>query len=227
MYNDIGKKIKGLAKCIALTGALSAIIVGIFIITKNKENALAGVIVLIAGPIVTWVSSWELYAFGELIDKTCENEATTRESFDILISEVTAIERSIGRITQTAAAADKQAKEQNAAPTMQNSEAEYNVKTYVIPVSKTDAGKVTPVESAPQNKPVKAPVVKSFSWHLHYALQFSTSTGMRGYLKRIAKSSTEEEQEEIKSILSNGDMILRDRITQSKFFESDESNAEK
>lgn len=32
------------------------------------------------GPVIAWVSSWLLYGFGELIDKTCEIEYNTRGS---------------------------------------------------------------------------------------------------------------------------------------------------
>lgn len=39
---------------------------------------------LFVGPLVAWVSSWILYAFGELVEKTVENEQHTREILKII-----------------------------------------------------------------------------------------------------------------------------------------------
>ena len=33
---------------------------------------------MIIGPLVAWISSWMLYAFGELVEKTIDNENNTR-----------------------------------------------------------------------------------------------------------------------------------------------------
>ena len=42
---------------------------------------------MFVGPIVAWVSSWILYAFGELVDKTCKNEQNTKAIVDLLQEE--------------------------------------------------------------------------------------------------------------------------------------------
>ena len=78
MYKNIGKKIKNLAKISFLVEAISAVISGIILCVNNTDEIWIGLLVLFVGPIVAWVSSWLLYGYGELIDKTCDIEFNTR-----------------------------------------------------------------------------------------------------------------------------------------------------
>ena len=84
MYNNIGKKIKGLAKGTFIAEAVAAIITGFILFVtgldswEHRDLALVGPLVIALGPIVAWVSSWLLYGFGELVDKTCDIERNTR-----------------------------------------------------------------------------------------------------------------------------------------------------
>lgn len=84
-YNDIGKKIKTLAKAIFFVGAILDIGVGAFLITLGITDDFAlyiilGLITILLAPILTWISTWLLYGYGELIDKTCAIEHNTRNS---------------------------------------------------------------------------------------------------------------------------------------------------
>lgn len=87
MYDNIGEKIKGLAKSIFIVEAISAIITGTVLLAN--EFILAGFLTLFCGPIVAWVSSWILYAFGELVDKSCDNERNTRQILEKLNTKPT------------------------------------------------------------------------------------------------------------------------------------------
>jgi hypothetical protein len=82
LYENIGEQIKGWAKWIFAIEAAAAIVCGLFLIFDDA--ALAGIIVLIVVPLVAWVSSWLLYAFGELVDKTVANEKHTKDILKIL-----------------------------------------------------------------------------------------------------------------------------------------------
>ena len=75
MYDNIGGKIKGLAKATFIVEAIAAIIVGIVLWVETEEWWCA--LILFCGPIVAWVSSWLLYGFGEIIDKLCDIEHNT------------------------------------------------------------------------------------------------------------------------------------------------------
>ena len=78
MYDNIGGKIKGLAKATFIVEAIAAVITGIALMASDEDMIPVGLLVMVAGPIVAWVSSWLLYGFGELIDKTCDIERNTR-----------------------------------------------------------------------------------------------------------------------------------------------------
>ena len=78
MYDNIGKKIKGLATASFIVVAIAEVITGIALMVSDDDMILVGLLVMVVGPIVAWVSSWLLYGFGELIDKTCSIERNTR-----------------------------------------------------------------------------------------------------------------------------------------------------
>ena len=80
MYDNIGKKIKSLAKWTFIVEAIAAIITGISLLVADEDLILAGLLTFFCGPIVAWVSSWLLYGFGEIIDKLCDIEFNTRSS---------------------------------------------------------------------------------------------------------------------------------------------------
>lgn len=78
MYDNIGEKIKGLAKVMFIVEAIAAVIGGLVLLV-DKFLAI-GLLTLFLGPVVAWVSSWLLYGFGELIDNACIIAANTRAS---------------------------------------------------------------------------------------------------------------------------------------------------
>ena len=80
LYDNIGGKIKNWAKWIFVIETISAILA--FIVLLANELVLPGFLTLICGPIIAWVSTWILYAFGQLVadvhalrNKECGPEA--------------------------------------------------------------------------------------------------------------------------------------------------------
>lgn len=80
MYNNIGGKIKGLAVAAFIFNLIVPIIACIAISSIDDEFIPIGIIVLIVGFFFAWVSTWLLYGYGELIEKTCAIERNTRGS---------------------------------------------------------------------------------------------------------------------------------------------------
>ena len=70
MFDNIGDKIKGLAQMVFVVEAIAAVITGIALMASDEDLILYGLLVLIAGPIIAWVSSWLLYGFGQLIENS-------------------------------------------------------------------------------------------------------------------------------------------------------------
>ena len=79
MYDNIGKKIKGLAIAVFAIGAIVSFIKGFEMIDSNTDSSFDGILVIILGSFIAWISSWVLYGFGELVDKACDIEIHTRE----------------------------------------------------------------------------------------------------------------------------------------------------
>ena len=82
LYENIGKKIKKLAQVLFVVYAIVCILAG-FILIVN-ELALYGIVTIVVGTIVPWISSWFLYAFGELVEKTVKNEENTKEILKLM-----------------------------------------------------------------------------------------------------------------------------------------------
>lgn len=70
MFNDIGNKIKKLASVVAWMGIIASIIIGIVLMVTDEELILLGLIIAIAGSISSWVGSFVLFGFGELVDNS-------------------------------------------------------------------------------------------------------------------------------------------------------------
>lgn len=86
MFDNIGKKIKSLANVLCWVGIIASVITAIIMFVMVEEGPYRteglymglGFAFLIIGPLSSWVSSFFMYGFGELIDKTCDIERNTR-----------------------------------------------------------------------------------------------------------------------------------------------------
>ena len=76
MYDNIGGKIKGLARATFIVEVIAAAITWMVLWIETEESWCA--LILFCGPFVALVSSWLLYGFGEIIDKLCDIEQNTR-----------------------------------------------------------------------------------------------------------------------------------------------------
>lgn len=76
MFKNIGGKIKILSVVIFCLQSFIYILAGIILVATAFEMELEvylilGVLCIIIGPVLAWVSSFVLYGYGELITKTC------------------------------------------------------------------------------------------------------------------------------------------------------------
>lgn len=90
MFNNIGCKIKGLAKFICWVGIIISVLSGIAVILGGASGRsygsdyygerfashsaggaiIVGILIIVIGSILSWVSSFVLYGFGELVDNS-------------------------------------------------------------------------------------------------------------------------------------------------------------
>ena len=83
LYKNIGGKIKNLAKWILIIETIGAIIMGLDLFFVDDSLILFGLLTLVCGPIVAYIGSWILYAFGELVEDVHairNKEITTTDS---------------------------------------------------------------------------------------------------------------------------------------------------
>lgn len=69
MFDNIGKKIKTLAKVICWAGIIASFI-GAIIIYEEFEEIIFCILTLAVGALISWVGSFTLYGFGQLIDNS-------------------------------------------------------------------------------------------------------------------------------------------------------------
>lgn len=67
MFNNIGGKIKSLASFVCWLGIIATVIGGIILMLTDEDLILIGLLVMIAGSIGSWVGSFLLYGFGQLV----------------------------------------------------------------------------------------------------------------------------------------------------------------
>lgn len=83
MFNNIGKKIKKVAELVTTIGIIIFVIIGIAIMAVGLYGAienddassgvvyvLVGISVAVIGSLISWLMSFILYGYGELIDET-------------------------------------------------------------------------------------------------------------------------------------------------------------
>ncbi|MBQ2914119.1 MAG: zinc-ribbon domain-containing protein [Clostridia bacterium] len=68
MFDNIGGKIKGFASFLTWVGIIVSVIVGIIYI--SNDNVGIGILIIAIGSLSSWLSSWLLYGFGELIENS-------------------------------------------------------------------------------------------------------------------------------------------------------------
>ena len=95
MFENIGSKIKSLATIICVIGIGFSVICGVYLISHDdyyNDTATVGWIVLIAGSLSSWIGSFGMYGFGELVEKTSENNAALTRIEELLKKQPARIE---------------------------------------------------------------------------------------------------------------------------------------
>ena len=197
-FEDIGKKIKALAKwgfIVESVGILLACLIMIF----DEPEFFFLLLLAPVGVALAYVSSWLLYGLGELIDKTVDNERNTHKIARIL---------------------DRMEKGEEAPKAAQTTELPPVLRTTAAPAPKSQpqpaegwtcscgrwhpknetgciCGKVNPILRAAFTKPKSAPMraapvtpvvsapEKPLKEQLTYALRYQTNEGMISYLESL------------------------------------------
>jgi len=71
MFDNIGGKIKMVAKVSCWIGIIASVILGIIFLAES-DNELIGLLFIILGPLCFWLGSFITYGFGELIENSAK-----------------------------------------------------------------------------------------------------------------------------------------------------------
>ena len=197
MYNNIGRKVQGLAVCMFVVEAISTFIVGIVLLVGGM--VWPGLLTLLLGPAVALVASWPLYALGQV-------------AMDAdLIKNQTATLTRINRNLQIIAGpmineAEEQAK-QKQAEMRARLDADERAKRDAAEQAGQHGGemKVRLDTEEQANKQEHQAPQKSLREKLSFALQYGTHEGMIHYLASI-------DDERVQDILKSPQNLIRQRI---------------
>ncbi len=68
MFDNIGGKLKGLSKFVAIGGIVLCVINGLIIMFTTYNGFVSGLGILIGGSLACYLGSWMTYAFGDLVE---------------------------------------------------------------------------------------------------------------------------------------------------------------
>lgn len=70
MFNNVGGKIKAVAKVTAWIGIAICVIYGFVMLVSVEDMALVGLLIMTVGSLASWISALVLYGFGHLIENS-------------------------------------------------------------------------------------------------------------------------------------------------------------
>lgn len=77
MFSNIGGKIKAVAKISCWIGIIGSVLFGFISIFTGMNSydglsyVITGLLVMIIGSLISWIGSFTLYGFGELVENSC------------------------------------------------------------------------------------------------------------------------------------------------------------
>ena len=70
MFKNIGGKIKKVLEIVTTIGIVASVILGILIMLIDDEMVLIGLVVMALGCFSSWIGSFLLYGYGQLIENS-------------------------------------------------------------------------------------------------------------------------------------------------------------
>lgn len=70
MFDNIGAKIKTVAKVVCWIGIIASIIIGFIMLVQDEDTAFAGLLTMVLGSLGSWIGSFITYGFGQLVENS-------------------------------------------------------------------------------------------------------------------------------------------------------------
>ncbi len=195
MFSHIGKKIKILACVLTCVGVAASILGGIWLGTNENNEKLTslGVVVAIAGSLLSWISSFLLYGFGSLVDNA---ERTTTLLYQISNDLHTISSTDIPRVVEDL-------------EYISNSKNLQHIKQKKTPSPLPfESASYTDAMSKQKQKPI------TFLDKIQYALSFQTDDDCKSYIEKIYPELSQKEQELISPFFSLSPRLFRQELNE-------------
>ena len=107
MFDNIGNKIKILAKIISIVGIAVSVIYGLYFMTRGSFGY--GLTITLIGSVSSWISSFFAYGFGELISNSeiIKKSIESNESYNKEITEILNKETNKKEVKEKSSLADE------------------------------------------------------------------------------------------------------------------------
>ena len=79
LFSDVGAKIKSVAEILFIVLFLASIATGAVLMIVSIDFWWAGLLTIVLGPVLAWLTVLLLYGLGELIESTNETKGLVRE----------------------------------------------------------------------------------------------------------------------------------------------------
>ncbi len=88
MFDNIGEKIKTLAKVLTILGSALSVLYGLVLMVSDEGVFFSGIFIMIFGSLLSWVGSFTLYGFGEVINQLEDSNENSRKLYRMLKKEI-------------------------------------------------------------------------------------------------------------------------------------------
>lgn len=79
MFENIGGKIKGFTKFVCWVGIIGSVIIGLTFFS-SKYTIVTGLLIMAVGSLASWIGSFIMYGFGELVESAMETRDMLRRT---------------------------------------------------------------------------------------------------------------------------------------------------
>ena len=84
MWNNIGRKLQGLAMIVCFVGIIASIVLAIVVWNQNSRyqpTVITGILYMVIGCLASWIGSWAMYGLGIVVEHV-ENGGTISNTME-------------------------------------------------------------------------------------------------------------------------------------------------
>ena len=199
MFENIGPKLKTLAKVSCCLGIIGSVIYGIIFFSQHQP--LLGILWIILGSLLSWLSCLSMYGLGIVVD---DHETFDARASEELSKQVSSLQKDIAALTEkmdSIILSGRSTGSEKSDSVKMNENPAISAAT-ILPVQETENKKNEKIQDDEESSSVPSIDSNHLREFLEYALKFQTDDGLLLYLKREYRSLLPAEQSEIAELIN-------------------------